>query len=203
MQLRRPPRRTLALVVGLVLLGGPALTACASGYPTDQVYRPGVGTNDRDASVDVLGAVVVAAQDGSGTFVASFVNNDQANATRLDSFEGGDGSSLSATGFTPVKVAAGGLTVLAQQGGIAVTGDFKPGDFVTVDLGFSTGESVSIDVPVVTACGEYAGLDSSGASASASSSSGSTSPSDFASASESSSTSTDSSASPSASPSAS
>ena len=67
-----PVRRRLA-ALALVLLV-PGLGACQ--YQTDQVYQPGVGVNNRDGTVDVLGAVVVSSTDGKGTFVASLVNQD-------------------------------------------------------------------------------------------------------------------------------
>src|SRR4051812_42520560 len=173
MQLRRQPRRTLALAAGALLLGSPVLTSCGFDYATDRVYTPANGANDRDASVDVLGAVVVAAQDDSGTFIAAMSNNDNLKPTRLDSFDGGEKGNLTASGFTPVKIPAAGLVNLANDGGIAVTGDFKPGDFVSVKLGFATGEDVSVEVPVVTACGYYTDLDTSASSGSASSGSAS------------------------------
>jgi hypothetical protein len=205
MQLRRQPRRTLALAAGALLLGSPVLTSCGFDYATDRVYTPANGANDRDASVDVLGAVVVAAQDDSGTFIAALSNNDNEKPTRLDSFDGGEKGDLSASGFSPVKIPAAGLVNLANDGGVAVTGDFKPGDFVSVKLGFATGEDVSVEVPVVTACGYYTDLDTSAssgsASAASSSSSSSASPSASASQSASGSASEGSSASDSASPS--
>ena len=71
-------RRRLA-AVALVLLV-PLLGACGFGYQTDQVYQPSVGVNDRDGTVDVLGAVVVSSADGQGTFVASLVNKDQSRS---------------------------------------------------------------------------------------------------------------------------
>ena len=75
MQLRRSAR--LLTATGALVLAASALTSCGFDYATDRVYTPGAGTNDRDGSVDVLGAVVVSAEDGSGTLVASFSNDDE------------------------------------------------------------------------------------------------------------------------------
>ncbi len=69
------PRRSLRLVAGALVLALPLLGSCGFNKATDKVYTPGEGTNDRDGDVDVLSAVVVAAQPDSGTFVASLSNN--------------------------------------------------------------------------------------------------------------------------------
>ena len=82
---RRPPttcegltmhfRRKIALALTGAMLAVPALTSCGFNKATDRVYTPAAGVNDQDAMVDVLGAVIVSGQDGSGTFIASFANN--------------------------------------------------------------------------------------------------------------------------------
>ena len=69
-------RRSLALATGALVLAVPALTSCGFDYATDRIYTQAAGVNDRDATVDVLGAVVVSAEEGSGIFVASFSNNN-------------------------------------------------------------------------------------------------------------------------------
>jgi hypothetical protein len=172
----RQTRRTLALAVGALVLAAPALTSCGFDYATDRVYTPGNGVNDRDAQVDVLNAVVVSGQEGSGTFVASFANNDQEKTATVQSVSGaGDDSSLKFDQSGPIQVPAGGLVNLATDGGIPVTGSFGAGDFVTVSIGFGDGESVEMDVPAVDECGPYTGLDISGKSGSESSPSASTS----------------------------
>lgn len=159
MQLR-PSARLLAAVGALLL--ATTLTSCGFGYATDRVYTPGNGVNDRDAKVDVLNAVIVSGQEGSGTFIASFANNDQAEDASVDSFAGaGDDASLKASDFSPIQIDPGTLVNLQQDGGVVVTGDFAAGDFVTVSMTFSTGESVEMDVLAVPNCGIYAGLDTS------------------------------------------
>ena len=69
-------RRSTAMLAGMLLLAVPVTASCGmSGLDaaTNRDYTPAAGANDRDASVDVLGAVVVSAQKGSGTFLATFV----------------------------------------------------------------------------------------------------------------------------------
>ncbi|MGH3362892.1 MAG: hypothetical protein ACRDOM_10590 [Nocardioides sp.] len=157
-----PLRRSLALTAGAILLSAP-LTSCGFDYATDRIYTPATGANNRDASVDVLGAVIVASEDGSGTFIASFANNDNEEPVTVEGVEGvaTQSTQLEASGSSPVEVPPGGLVNLADEGGFEVTGEFTIGDFVGVALPLSTGERIQVEVPVVTNCGYYEGLDGS------------------------------------------
>jgi len=155
MQLR-PSARLLASA-GAVLLAA-TLSSCGFDYATDRVYTPTAGVNDRDASVDVLNAVVVADHEGEGAFVASFANNDPHNAMTVESLAGAGESPVTATDFQPIEIPAGGLVNLADDGGVVVTGDFGPGSFVTVTLGFDNGEEAEMSIPVVAPCNEFEGL---------------------------------------------
>ena len=166
MQLRLSARVLAA--AGAIALAT-VLSSCGFDYATDRVYTPAAGVNDRDAMVDVLGAVVISAQDGSGTFIASFANNDQEKSATVSSIAGtGDDSDVKATDFSPIEVPAGGLVNLATDGGVELTGDqITSGAFVELTIGFSGGESVEVDVPVLPPCHEYEGLDKSGDGSSA------------------------------------
>ena len=68
-------RRSIAAAA--LLLAVPALSACgvSFGAPTDQVYNPSVGVDDQSGQVDVLNALIVSGSNGSGTVVATLVNN--------------------------------------------------------------------------------------------------------------------------------
>ena len=89
---------------------------------------------NRDAEIDVLGAVVVSAEDGSGTFIATFVNNSNVEPASVESVAGTDpATSLKFEGDTSVDMPAAGMVNLADDGGFAVTGDFVDGDFVAPD----------------------------------------------------------------------
>jgi hypothetical protein len=159
MQLR-PPARLLAAVVAVALTT--ALSSCGFGYATDRVYTPGNGVNDRDAKVDVLNAVIVSAQEGSGTFIASFSNNDTEKTITVDSLAGaGDDSTLEVGDFKPIEIPPGALVNLADKGGIPITGDFEAGNFVSITITFDNGETADMDVPAVNDCGPYEGLDTS------------------------------------------
>ncbi len=74
-------RRSIATVAVIALPLG--LSGCGFDAPTDQVYTPAVGVNNQDGQVDVLNALIVSAEDGSGTLVVSLANNDQAEPDAL------------------------------------------------------------------------------------------------------------------------
>src|SRR5687768_16477454 len=79
-------RRSLALVSGALLLTAP-LGACGFDPATDRINTITVGTSDRDTTVDILNAVIVSADEGSGTFIATLVNNDTEEEATLQSLE--------------------------------------------------------------------------------------------------------------------
>jgi len=150
------PRRSLRLAVGALVLALPLLGSCGFDKATDKVYTPGVGTNDRDGDVDVLAAVVVAAQPNEGTFVVTLVNNSSKDTAALSGVSGPD---LEFGEFEPIDIDPRGLVNLAEEGGIAVTGDFDAGNTLPLTLTFDSGDTATLNVPVVTACDEYLGLD--------------------------------------------
>jgi hypothetical protein len=140
----RPTRRRLAAVAMVLLV--PTIGACGFGYQTDQVYQPGVGVNNRDGAVDVLGAVVVSSIDGQGTFVASLANKGDSD----DSLESVDGEDVQVQVASPVEVQAGSLVNLADTGAVGVTGEsVSPGKFVRLTLQFESGQATEVNVPVV------------------------------------------------------
>ncbi|HEX2893203.1 MAG TPA: hypothetical protein VHO29_04275 [Marmoricola sp.] len=147
--MKSPLRRRTAIAA---LLLAPALTACGFSAQTDQVYQPGVGANDRSGTVDILNAVVVSGEDGSGTFAGTLVNTD---ATQDDTLESVSGSGITAPRAS-VDVPAGGLTNLAKSGEVTLQGsDIKPGAFVELTFSFSSGQNTTMKVPVVDASGDY------------------------------------------------
>ena len=167
-------RRSTAMLAGMLLLAVPVTASCAihgRNAATNREYTPAAGSNARDAVVDVLGAVVVSAQPGSGTFIATFVNNDateEAQVTGLGAAPGGD--EVTVADFAPITVPARGLDNLAAEGsaGIPVSGDFSAGDFLALQVTLGSGEIVDLKVPVVPDDEEFAnefqGLDTTGAS---------------------------------------
>jgi hypothetical protein len=150
-------RRSLALTTAAVALATTGLSSCGFDYATDRYYTPSTGTNDRDGTVDVLAAVVVSTEPGSGTFIASLSNGDQEHDVSLTELGMTDGTPID---FEPVVVEKGKLVNLAEPpADLKITGDFEAGDFIELTLGFDNGEQVVLDVPVVKNGGYYADLD--------------------------------------------
>ncbi len=165
MQLRKTSR-VFAAAGALALTA--ALSSCGFDYATDRVYTPAAGTNDRTAMVDVLGATVVSAQEGSGTFIATFANNSTADAASVESITamtmpgaGEDAAALEVDDFEPIEVPGNGLVNLADEGGIIVSGDVAAGDFIDVVITFGDGTTTEFEVPVMPNCNEWIGLDES------------------------------------------
>jgi hypothetical protein len=167
-------RRPLALgAAGLAATV--ALSACGFDYPTDRINNITAGVDYRDGTVDILNAVVVAKQANSGTFVATFVNGSPTKPVALQSASG-DNTAITHVDSTPFTLQPNTLLNLAGDKGMAVSGTFALGQFVTISFQFDNGETASLSVPVVTDDGQWAGLDTSTPSASTSPSTG-TSPS--------------------------
>ncbi|GAA4740640.1 hypothetical protein GCM10023350_26380 [Nocardioides endophyticus] len=164
MQLRRSAR--LLTAAGALLLAAPVLSSCGFNYATDRPYTPGAGTNDQDGDVDVLSAVVVSAEDGSGTLITTFSNNSEKDSATVTAIAGaGDDTALTIGDFDPIEIAPGAYVNLAGDDSptadapITVEGDFTTGQFMTLEFTFGDGTSTTLDVPSVADCYEYAGLD--------------------------------------------
>ena len=148
--MKYPSQRRVAIAA---LLLAPALAACGFNEQTDQVYQPAVGINDRSGEVDILNALIVSGEDGSGTFAGTLVNKDQTHDDTLDSVTGPGVTSPSRT----VEVPAAGVARLADSGAVTVKGSaIRPGTFIELTLGFASGQSTTVKVPVVAATGDYA-----------------------------------------------
>ena len=167
-------RRSQAMLTGTLLLMVPASVSCSaigSDAATNRPYTPAAGANERTAGVDVLGAVVVSAQGGSGTFIATFVNNSATDPATVSMINSAPGAQQLTVGeFPPITVPARGLNNLAAEGnsGIPVSGDFAAGGFLALQITLGSGETVDLKVPVVPDdeqfINEFQGLDTSGES---------------------------------------
>jgi hypothetical protein len=152
-------RRNIALAAGALVLAAPLLSSCGFNYATDRVNTVSAGVSNRDKTVDVLGAVIVASRPDSGTFIATLSNNSPTDAASLTDLAGANGTTVTADSFDPIEIPAKGVVNLATEGGIRLTGSFDAGNFVAVTVGFDSGEAVVMEIPVVLACGQYEGLD--------------------------------------------
>ena len=158
-------RRSTATLVAVLLPLAAALTSCGFDYPTDRVNTIAAGTNNREASVDVLGARVVAYAQGEGRLIGTLVynDNDAEEPATLDDVSG-DGVTVN---LPKVEVEPNGHVNLASADGpsVAVEGEFTAGDVLELTYSFSTNESVTLEVPVVKACGQYSDILAPGADA--------------------------------------
>ncbi|MFC5727494.1 MULTISPECIES: hypothetical protein [Nocardioides] len=141
-------------IAGLLLaLPAATLSSCGFDYPTDRVNTIAAGVTDREASVDALGIRVLAWKDGEGRLIGSLANNTQEPAS-LEAVTSPEGT-VEAGRFRPVVVEGRRGVNLAEEKPIPLTGDFAAGDFITLELEFSTGEAIRLDVPVVKPCFQY------------------------------------------------
>ena len=157
---RRSPRPRLALSIGALVLAVPGISACGFNYATDKENTIINGTNYQDGEVDVLNALIVSSEDGSGTFIATLANNSPDEAISFESLGFGASSTVEVASFSPVEVAPHGEVNLADgEQGIKVSGDLAAGQFISLSVGFDNGETADMDVHVVAADDEYTGLD--------------------------------------------
>lgn len=150
-----------------VLVTAPVLSACQANFnmPTDRIYTPGVGVNERSGSVDVLHAAVVSGSDGSGTLIAALVNNDQDDADALIDVQAvGVDAELVVEVEGDTVIPPDGFVQLADEGDIIVLGEagapgqfmgVVPGRFVRLRFDFLRSESVTLNMPVVERSGEF------------------------------------------------
>jgi hypothetical protein len=150
---KTPLRRRVALAALALLI--PAVAACGFNEQTDEVYQPATGVDNRSSEVYVLNALIVSAQGGSGTFIASLVNENQTTPDKMISISG-----PAITGGTEkVVIGADTLVNLANDKPITVTGaGVKAGNFVRLTLAFTNAQQVDVNVPVVANTGDYAGI---------------------------------------------
>jgi hypothetical protein len=150
-------RRALAGALVLALAG---LTSCGFDLATDRPYTPGEGTNEDSGDVKIRSALIVSAQPNGGTFIVTLVNSATTERSGNEpALTGISGPNLEVGEFEPIEVVPGQAVNLATEGGITISGDFDAGQALPLTLSFADGFSADLNVPVVTACDEYEGLD--------------------------------------------
>ena len=157
MHLRRPAHRLVAAATAVVALAAP-LSSCGFDAATDREVEYAAAPYDRSGIVDVLSVAVVSAEEGSGTVIASLSNNSTEDPHTLTAITG---EGVTAAEFEPIEIGPDELVNLAEPAaGITVTGDFAAGEFVELTFAFDSGESTTLDVPVVSNDSSYwEGLD--------------------------------------------
>lgn len=148
--------RTRLTQVALVL-AVPALAACSTnfGAPTDQDYIAARGVNDRSGDVDVLNVVVVSDTEGTGTVVASLVNNKTDEDTLTGVTVAGAEADI-ADARKNGAIPGGGLLNLGTTGAVtASSSDIEGGRFVEVVFTFQRAGAITVEAPVVPHEGDY------------------------------------------------
>jgi hypothetical protein len=150
-------RRSIA-VTAIVL--APVLSSCGFNQPTDRVYTPGVGVNERDGEVDVLNALVVSGAPGSGSLVATLSNNDLDEGDALVQVAGsGEDSALRVDLGGPLEVRPGASLSVSDEAEVSVEGEaIEAGAFVELTFTFQNAGTATLQVPVVPRRGPYADI---------------------------------------------
>jgi len=156
---RRTPRFRLALTAGALVLTVPGVASCGFDYATDRENTIANGASNKDGDADVLNALIVSSDEGSGTFVATLSNNTPDTTISMDSLSFGENSTTQVAAFDPIEIRPQAAVNLADGQGIKVSGEFATGDFVGVTVGFDDGATASLQVQVVAAEDEYTGYD--------------------------------------------
>ena len=157
--LRRNPRIRLALTAGALILAVPGVASCGFNYATDRENTISNGASNKDGDVDVLNAIIVSSEEGSGTFIATLANNLPDQTVSMTSLSFGENSTTQVAAFEPIEIRPQAAVNLANGEGIKVSGEFAAGDFVGVTVGFDNGETAALDAHVVLADDEYTDYD--------------------------------------------
>lgn len=145
-------RRGLVAVTAVLAL--PILSACAAGSSaqTNLPYQPAEGVNNRQGDIYALNTLIVTNDDGSGTLVASLVNNaDIADTLKSVEVTDSDAQPMKvAMAAGGIQLPAGGAVQLADDGSVRVSSDkLLAGGLVSLTFSFDNAADVALDVPVV------------------------------------------------------
>jgi copper(I)-binding protein len=159
----RPGRRRGRGVAVVAALACVALSGCGADFnaQTNQQYQAGVGTDNRDNQVYVLGALVVARDSGEGTLVGTLINQVKTTDALVSvTSEDADGQPITATSIPQpitltnqkaVKLQTGGTVHLSGPGVVL-------GDVISVTFSFQQAAPIKLDVPVVAYSDIYSGI---------------------------------------------
>ena len=167
MSRRRVPRRAALAALSVVTVA--ALSGCATGFnaETINVDSPGEGIDGRVGDVKIRGALLTNVEDepGSGVLVMGVVNEadepDALTEVRLLDGEPADlGSSVALPPNQLVQFGTEEVAPGAVYGGTYVldgpSDSFSVGEFVPVSFTFRDAGSVTLDLLVLEATGDYA-----------------------------------------------
>lgn len=148
-------RRAAALAGAVLAL---TLTACSQtgfGAQTNARYDPGVGSNEAFGDVPVLAVLVVDNGNSTGTLSATLTRRtpDEVSLTGVTATSTeGDRIKVSFDGELEIPPNADAQPLVLTSGEpIVLSGEaVRAGNFVNVAFELSSGQSVSLDAPVVS-----------------------------------------------------
>ena len=171
---RRARRGVRRLATALVAASLVAISGCAANFdaPTQAIYQPAIGSDDRNGDVFVLNALVLGDDQGNGTLVTSLINQtspaDFLTGVTATVLGGGgvDVGSLPTLSSTVANAPSTGIELPTQtavrlpEGGFVQlnSADLKPGGYLTLTLTFKEAAPLDIDVPVVAESPTYDGI---------------------------------------------
>jgi hypothetical protein len=126
-----------------------SLSACGNAQ-TDEQYQPGVGANVRSGPVQLFNALAVANGDETAT-VSVAIRNETSKPIRLISASGrlSNGKKVTTT-VSPAIIAAEETVSTGPAGSVILEApDLAAGQYVTLTLKFSAGNSATVEAPIV------------------------------------------------------
>lgn len=151
-------RRSAAVLAVAAAL--PVLSGCASnfGSQVQQPYTPGIGVYDSNGTAQGFNMVIVADGEGSGTLVATMLNEgDETDTLTGVGVETEGDRTIEAQLEDPVELPSEQLVQLHEEQAVTFSGeDMRPGWFVQLTLEFENAEPIVRQVPIEPQSDPYA-----------------------------------------------
>ena len=156
--LSAPVRRGAAALTAAAVL--PVLSGCAAnfGSQVQQPYTPGIGVYDDSGTAQGFNMVIVADGEGSGTLVATLLNEgDRTDRLVGVEVEPAGGRTIEAEVAEDVELPTEQLVQVHEEQAVSFSGEgMRPGYFVEVTLEFARGEPIIRQMPIEPQNGPYA-----------------------------------------------
>jgi hypothetical protein len=154
-----PSARLLTSVAAVAALSLSGCSGTGSDAQTNAQYQAGIGANVRTGAIQLFNALAVDNGNHTATFSAAVLNTttDAAKLTGATA-RTSNGATVKAT-IAPAIVGAGRVFDTGKPGALVLSSPkLTAGDYVTVKLSFSGGNSVTVDAPVVARNATYEGV---------------------------------------------
>lgn len=139
------------------------LSACGTsfGAQTNQQYQAAIGANLRTGPIHVYNGLFVANDSDpkapSATFSGALLSSERQRITEVGIEHDGTTATLDLADYAgPITLNADTLTTLGADGEIVAAAEFlTPGNYVTVTFTSATGDTATVEVPVVDRTSVY------------------------------------------------